>query len=149
MNNRGNYKTKQRDELVEFLQTLEGRHFNVCDIHDHFRTQGKNIGTTTIYRQLDKLVDEGVVAKYILEPGSPACFEYVPADKHVHGGVCFHLKCEVCGRLIHMQCDELNDISHHVMEEHNFRIDPMRTVFYGVCEECLKDEEEEGCKLCR
>lgn len=149
MTNRGNYKTRQRDELLEYLQTLEGHHFNVCDIHDHFRARGRNIGTTTIYRQLDRLVDEGLVTKYILEPGSPACFEYVPPSRHLNGGICFHLRCEICGRLIHMQCEELSDITRHILADHNFRVDPMRTVFYGICEECLKDGDEEGYRLCR
>ncbi|MCQ2527986.1 MAG: transcriptional repressor [Saccharofermentans sp.] len=148
MNNRGNYKTKQYDELLEYLSTIEGKHFNVCDIHDHFLSSGKNIGTTTIYRQLDRMVDEGLVAKYVLEPGSPACFEYMSPDKHVKGEVCFHLRCEVCGRLIHMHCDELDGITDHIMEEHGFRVNPLRTVFYGVCQECMEDDEE-GKKLCR
>lgn len=147
MNNRGNYKTKQSSELLDYLKTIEGEHFCVADIYDHFQKEGKNIGTTTIYRQLERLVDEGLVTKYVLDPGSPACFEYVSPDKHVHGGVCFHLRCEICGRLIHLECDELSDISGHIMEEHGFRIDPMRTVFYGICESCMNDEE--GYKLCR
>ncbi len=149
MNTRGSYKTKQSSDLIDYLKTIEGQHFNVCDIHDHFQKEGKNIGTTTIYRQLEKLIDEGLVTKYILDPGSPACFEYVSPDSHIHGnsGVCFHLRCEICGRLIHLECDELSDINEHIMGEHGFRVDPMRTVFYGVCETCLNDEEE-GYKLC-
>lgn len=148
MNNRGNYKTKQYDELLDYLTQIEGKHFNVCDIHDHFQSIGKNIGTTTIYRQLDRMVDEGLVSKYVLEAGSPACFEYMSPDKHVNGAVCFHLRCEVCGQLIHMKCEELTSISSHIMKDHGFKVDPARTVLYGVCQDCMQNSKE-GKKLCR
>jgi len=145
---RGTYKTKQNSELLDYLKTIEGKHFTVADIHEHFQNEGKNIGTTTIYRNLEKLVEEGLVSKYTIDPGAPACFEYVSPDKHVHNatGSCFHLRCEVCEQLIHLDCDELFEINSHIMEEHNFKVNPMRTVIYGICESCLN---KEGHKLCR
>ena len=44
----------------------------------------------TAYRRLEKLVDEGIINKYIIDPGSPACFEYVGEDSHQDSDVCFH-----------------------------------------------------------
>ena len=65
-----------------------------------------------------------------------ACFEYVGQDSHAPGEACFHLKCEKCGKLLHLHCEELDHIGGHLFEEHGFKLDPLRTVFYGVCEEC-------------
>ena len=50
--------------------------------------------------------------------------------------VCFHCKCEKCGKLIHLECTELSLIGEHLREEHGFSIDHARTVFYGTCNEC-------------
>ena len=103
----------------------------------HMRAAGSNIGTATVYRHLESMVDEGLIKKYIIDGNSPACFEYVDPGSHEEGEVCFHCKCEVCGKLIHLHCEELEAIQTHILDEHSFRVDPIRTVFYGVCENCI------------
>jgi Fur family ferric uptake transcriptional regulator len=100
---------------------------------------GSPIGTATVYRQLERMVDEGLVQKYTIDANTPACFEYVGADSHA-GEACFHCKCEKCGRLIHLHCEELQGLSEHIREHHGFRINPMRTVFYGLCDACREAE---------
>ena len=45
-------------------------------------------------------------------------------------------KCDVCGTLIHMHCDELAQIGAHLKKDHGFALNAMRTVFYGLCEDC-------------
>ncbi|MBQ9890389.1 MAG: transcriptional repressor [Firmicutes bacterium] len=136
MDPRANYRTKQREMLIGYLKTVPGVHITASDVCEYFRTHGAPISQATVYRQLEKLVGEGVLNKYIIDAGSPACFEYVSADSHSGGEVCFHCKCEKCGKLIHMHCEELEEIQAHLSAEHHFKLDPMRTVFYGLCEEC-------------
>lgn len=133
------YKTKQREVLLEYLKKKKGSHITVNDVCDFFDKKGEKIGQTTVYRQLEKMVDEGMVNKYIIDGNSPACFEYVGESKmHADGKVCFHCKCEVCGALIHMHCDELNSIKDHLEKDHDFMLNPKRTVFYGVCKKCRR-----------
>lgn len=133
------YRTKHKDELLEYLAGRKGEHVTVAEVCDYFRRGEHPIGTTTVYRQLERLVDEGLVNKYILDANSPACFEYVGQSDQRPGEVCFHCKCERCGKLIHLHCDELKGIAAHLKEDHRFVLDPLRTVFYGLCEECADD----------
>ena len=135
MSTQSKYKTKQRDILLKYLQKSTG-HITAGDVCEYFKEQGSSIGQSTVYRQLESLVDEGIINKYIIDGTSPACFEYIGDTCHTDDSVCFHCKCEKCGKLIHMHCDELEEIQHHLYEEHHFKINPMRTVFYGVCEDC-------------
>lgn len=139
MNQRSNYKTKQRDVLLKYLETVPGIHITANDVYEYFKANGTPIGQATIYRQLEKLVDEGIINKYIFEAGTPACFEYIGTDEHNESEICFHCKCEQCGKLIHLHCDELNEISAHLYNEHHFKLNPMRTVFYGLCEDCINE----------
>ena len=74
------YKTKHREEILNYLKTIPGVHFTAADICRHFREQGKNIGTSTVYRQIEQLVSEGLVKKYIIDESSSACFEYIDPD---------------------------------------------------------------------
>lgn len=130
------YKTKQKEELLELLKSAEGRHFTVQDVCDRLEKNGKKIGTTTVYRQMEKLIEKGLVKKYVFEPGTPVCFEYVNPEDNCKREGCCHLKCVKCGKLIHLHCDEIKTTEDHLMEHHKFKIDPYRTVLYGLCEDC-------------
>lgn len=137
MNSRQKYKTKQRDMLIAYLKSVPGVHITAGDVCEYFHSQGAQIAQATVYRQLEKLVDEGIINKYIFDSSSPACFEYVDENSHQHCEICFHCKCEKCGKLIHLSCEELEAIQNHIFKEHKFRMDPKRTVFYGLCDECM------------
>ncbi|MCR5654861.1 MAG: transcriptional repressor [Lachnospiraceae bacterium] len=138
MSQRSSYKTKQRDILLQYLETVPAVHITAGDVCEYFRSQGAPIGQSTVYRQLERLVDEGLINKYTIDANSPACFEYVGPDHHAAETVCFHCKCEKCGKLIHLHCDELEEIEEHLYKEHGFRMDPFRTVFYGLCDDCME-----------
>ena len=105
-----NYKTKQREIMLSYLESRPGVHITAEDVYEHFRAQGVTIGQSTVYRQLEKFVAEGLLNKYVLESGSSACFEYVGMTVHKKNETCFHCKCEKCGKLIHLKCEELEEI---------------------------------------
>ena len=136
MASRSRYRTRQREMLLGYFETIPGVHVTAGDVCAYFRSRGLPIGQSTVYRHLESLVGEGVVKKYAVDGSTPACFEYVEPDSHADAEICFHCKCEKCGRLIHLRCDELNGMQEHLMKEHRFGLDPVRTVFYGLCEEC-------------
>ncbi len=142
MTTKPKYKTKQRDTLLSYLETVTGKHITVADVCDYFRAKGTPIGQATVYRQLESMVDDGLVSKYTIDSGSPACFEYLGAHVHEHGEACFHCKCEKCGTLFHVHCAELELIQQHLMDHHNFMLNPLRTVFYGLCENCRNTAEQ-------
>ena len=136
------YQTKQMAKLLSYLKTVEGTHVTVADVCNYFKEQGINIGTTTVYRNLEKMVEQGLVAKYTVDGTSSACFEFLGEEHSCQKQDCFHCKCEKCGKLIHLQCEDVVKLETHMMEHHGFRMDPLRTVFYGVCSECSAEENQ-------
>ena len=124
MGTKPNYKTKQREQLLDYMKTVQGKHITVNDVCEYMHRQGSTIGQTTVYRQMERMVDEGIMQKYVIDANSPACFEYVGQEIHADGECCFHCKCEKCGRLIHMHCEELAMIPGHLMEHHQFLLNP-------------------------
>ncbi len=140
MNGSNGYKTKQRDLILNYMTSHRESHVTVNGISDHLASHGTPIGTATIYRQLEKLVEQGVVRKYTVDSSTCACFQYVEPDMKCHEH--FHLKCERCGKLIHLECDFVRELASHVQSEHGFAIDPLRTVFYGVCRDCADLNEK-------
>ena len=136
------YNTKHGKEILAFFQLNKNVHLTADDVFSALRSSGSTIGRTTVYRQLDRMVEEGLVNKYFIDENSSACFEFIDAENCCHQPACYHCKCEKCGRLIHMDCHEITELQEHLMQHHHFMIDPMRTVFYGICEACLSDESK-------
>ena len=89
-----------------------------------------------LVEDIQDLVEQGLVAKYMVDGTSSACFEYLGHDEHCHKHVCFHCKCEKCGKVIHLECGEMTHLGEHMLADHGFQWDFTRTVFYGICEEC-------------
>lgn len=129
------YKTKQQELLLSCFKAMQGRHFTAEDVSAYFQKKNISIGIATIYRQIEKFVAMGVVQKYFLGEQNAACFQYMGEECHKEVSH-FHLKCEKCGTLIHLECHDLEQLSSHLMAEHGFALDPFRTVFYGLCENC-------------
>lgn len=136
MSKKVSYNTKQKKALLDYLEKVPGKHVTVNDICSNLKKMNISMGQTTVYRQLEKMVDEGLVNKYIVDVNSPACFEYIPADTHADEHICFHCKCEKCGKIIHLHCDDLEKIGIHLFKKHNFEMDTKRTVIYGLCSDC-------------
>ena len=68
---RTSYKTKHRDQILSVLHESGGEHMTAGQIHDRLREQGVSIGAATVYRQLDRLVEEGAVSKYVVDSVLP------------------------------------------------------------------------------
>ncbi len=132
---KGQYQTKNRQLLLDYLRGTAGGHVTAQELQEYFKARGHSMGAATVYRQLDRMVEEGLVNKYLVEGSSAAYYEYV---NHEHCGeeTCFHCKCERCGKLIHLHCHELEQLQGHIMHHHGFRLNPVHTVFYGICEDC-------------
>ena len=50
MANKSQYRTKQMAEILSYLQSMQGSHVTVHDIHAYFKSKNISVGTTTIYR---------------------------------------------------------------------------------------------------
>lgn len=136
MKNDSGYKTRQKEKILDYLVKNKEKHTNVQEISAFLTEEGTPVGTATIYRQLDKLIDSGTVRRYNFDGKTGACYQYIENDSECHEH--FHLKCTVCGKLIHLNCERLSGIEHHIFEHHGFQVNPSQTVFYGKCSDCAE-----------
>ena len=136
MNRPLSYNTKQREAILKYIVSLGNNHVTAAQIVNNFEDGKVSVGRTTIYRHLDKLVQEGKLRKYTVEGISGCCYQYV--DNREQCGKYLLLKCENCGELIHLDCDALNNIHQHIYQKHTFQVNISKTVFYGKCEECFR-----------
>lgn len=128
------YNTKQKAAILRCVENTKGQHFTIDSLCEKLFENGVSVGRTTVYRYLERLSDEGILRKYSAALGESVCYQYVEVKQHCHEH--FHLKCEKCGSLIHMECEELEGIIEHINSHHGFKLNPLKTVIYGICEGC-------------
>jgi Fur family ferric uptake transcriptional regulator len=129
-----NYNTKQGGSVLAYLAARGDEYVTVARMAEHFRSGGNAASRATIYRQLEKLARSGQVRKYAFEGTQGACFRYVEQSER-EPDFC-HLKCEVCGGILNLKCDEVSQVSRHISETHAFQVNGSKIVFYGRCQAC-------------
>ena len=132
------YQTKQQNAIEGYISETTD-HFTVADVCAHFRAEGNSLGTATVYRAIERLMKAGKVKKYIIDEQSAACFEYINPELSCAEPSCYHLKCQKCGKLVHLSCRDIEALVFHIQTNHGFLIDMNRTVFFGICDTCGKD----------
>jgi Fur family ferric uptake transcriptional regulator len=132
------YKTKSRKLILQYLIEEKEHSVSTSDIEQYLEAQGEHVNLSTIYRYLDKLVEEGHVLKHQNKDGKKSVFQYVEED-HCHDHL--HMQCVKCGKTIHLNCGFMTEISEHMMAHHHFRLQCHNSILYGVCEICEKNEK--------
>lgn len=136
---RSSYNTKQRDEIVEFFNKHRGKCFTAKEL---IRSGEISVGEATVYRTLQRLAGQGLLKRFT-DGEAGAAYQLNESEEcSCH----FHLRCERCGKLIHMDCEFMADMKRHIESSHGFMVDIGKTVIYGICAEC--DGGEHGDKLC-
>lgn len=125
------YTTRQQKAILDGLAACADRPVNASELSDALRVRGENVGMATVYRQLEKLERQGSVHKIVTDEG--AYYQYCG---HSDAAECFLLKCEKCGRIVHVDCHRLAPLYEHLEQEHGFDINPRKTMFYGLCRTC-------------
>ena len=129
------YMTRQQQAVLDCIAACPGGCATAMALADRLRSGGQSVGLTTVYRQLERLEKQGLVHKLVTDEG--ACWQYCDCLAHRD---CILLKCEVCGAIQHMDCGHLGELYQHVLQQHHFRINPRRTLFYGLCDRCSGEE---------
>lgn len=122
------YNTKQKEIILNLIKK-EQREFTVKDIYSKLNNK---VGLTTIYRLIQKLVDEGLLSKNISNDNN-TYYQYLDVCNKVNH---FYLKCNVCGKLEHVDCDCINDLSNHILREHDFKASKEHIIINGICKDC-------------
>lgn len=127
---RESYNTKQKDKIIEVIK----KHHNEFTIKDIYHDLNEEIGLTTIYRFVDKLVLEGKVNQTIGK-NNTVFYQYLEDCEETNH---FFLKCVDCGIMEHIDCDCIEELSNHISKKHNFSLTD-HIIINGKCKNCGKE----------
>ena len=135
---RGDYKTKGALAVRQLMEKTHQAHVTAEEVHRRLEREGVRMGLTTVYRQLERLVEEGAVRK-IYGDRSGFCYQLAGDACREH----YHMVCTACGKLAHLDCDVAEGLFRHITEHHGFAVDLGRTVLYGSCADCRRAMKKE------
>ncbi|MEG2174399.1 MAG: Fur family transcriptional regulator, partial [Oscillospiraceae bacterium] len=114
-------------------------HLSVDDITALLEQEGSHVGRATVYRCLDRLVEQGALRRFAAGEGASACYQFVPDDGCIDH---HHLKCTGCNALLHVECGLLDSLAAHLLSDHGFVLDTTKTVLYGLCADCAHQSHQ-------
>ena len=95
-----------------------------------------------MYRIVSDMVEEGTIRR-ITDPHSRrVSYQYIESS---HCSEHLHLKCQKCGKLIHLDNETTHSLQDILMKAKNFNIDESAMLF-GRCESCIFKEGTDASK---
>lgn len=125
--------TKQRSVILNELRKLK-THPTVEELYEIVKTKHKSMGMCTLYRNLEKFCEEGLVGKINSNP--------TRYDGHIEAH--HHIKCVVCGKVADIFTNI--DINEAEVKKLGYKLHGYRIELNGVCEKCNK---KGGTKKCQ
>ena len=125
------YSTKQREELVSFLEKHADEPLSVKQIAEGLKE--KDISVSAVYRNISRLEKEGAVARIAKLGTNEDLFKYTLSKKCAN---CIHLTCTECGKTYHLENNETKKMEQGLQTNNGFYINKTKTVIYGVCKKC-------------
>lgn len=135
---RKEYSTKSRNLMMQYIQEHAGQQFSAAEINEYLQEKECQINLATIYRNLDKLSEDGILMRYKFADQKCFLYQYSGVSEQCQHHL--HMKCEKCGKILHLECGLMHEISTHLMEHHGFAIDCKTSMIMGLCQDCRKKD---------
>lgn len=111
---------------------------SIMDRFDHptaeqvYKTARRNcpkISLATVYRNLDRLVEEGLVDKFSV-PDEPDHYDPITSEH-------YHVHCECCNRIYDVEARITNKLSNLIRKQTGVETRSIRLLAEGICRKCV------------
>lgn len=128
--------SRQRESIKEYLSSTHD-HPTADMVYTHIKNIYPNISLGTVYRNLNLLVEQGEAIKIPHDSG----IDRFDAHTHEH----YHFVCKECSKVMDLEITptDLQHINSLATKDFSGKIQGHQIFFYGLCEECSKECDEE------
>jgi len=120
-------ETKQRNAILGFLRNTRS-HPTADQIYETVRKSIPNISKGTVYRNLQVLIDNGIVSALDIR-GTLSRYE-IKQEAH------YHFRCEACGRVYDVDEPVDTGLDGRISRRTGFFVSGHQTEFRGRCADC-------------
>ena len=131
---RGRLRSSNQRSLVQEIVESADDHPTAQEVFERARKRIRSISLGTVYRNLQLLVDEGLLSERKVD-NRPARYE---ADRHRH----YHICCSQCGALEDLSIPYQKLLDRRVQKTVRYKLLEHHMEFYGICPECQAGAQE-------
>tara|TARA_B100000989_G_scaffold295679_1_gene277237 strand:+ start:182 stop:592 length:411 start_codon:yes stop_codon:yes gene_type:complete len=125
--------TKRQEHLLDKLKTCEDE-LTGQDLHRQLIDSGNSMGLTTVYRNLQVLIKNGLIRSRHLPTGEVL---YTPVDRDIH-----HLTCVQCGETSRLEGCPVEEIHTPKKTPNKFQLLFHTLEYFGLCQICYKENNK-------
>ena len=121
--------TKQKELILDILHNNR-THPTIHEIYEYAKKKDSSIGQATIYRNVNRLVEEKKVLK--LPNSTNDSFHYdINTEQHIH------FICNKCCRIIDIFDNDYKKYLKDIEKNHSLSINKTNIILEGLCDNCL------------
>jgi Fur family transcriptional regulator, ferric uptake regulator len=120
--------TRQRRAVAAVLDELDG-FASAQQIHELLDNRGEHVSLSTVYRNLQALVEAGNVDALRGDDGETRYRQCSSGHHH-------HLVCRACGRTVEVEGPTVEQWADRVADEHRFTDVSHTLEIFGTCSNC-------------
>lgn len=118
--------TRQRTAILAALEQAAD-FMTAQQLHDLLKADGESVGLATVYRNMQPLVDAGLVDVIITDSGE-AIYRQCESTDHHH-----HLVCRECGKTVEFLAPQLEQWAHSIAAKNGFTGISHTMEIFGQC----------------
>ena len=119
--------TKRQQQLLNELKKCTDE-LSGQELHRQLHNSKKTMGLTTVYRNLQSLVKQGLIRSRHLPNGEVL---YAPVERDIH-----HLTCVSCGETTRLQGCPVKTMDISKKTSKNFELLFHTLEYFGLCQDC-------------
>ena len=123
--------SKRQDEILEILKKCDDE-LSGQELHRELIRVEKEMGLTTVYRNLQILIKFGLIRSRHLPTGEVL---YAPVERDIH-----HLTCVQCGETSKVEGCPVKEIHKPKQNKKKFQLLFHTLEFFGICQDCYQKE---------
>lgn len=124
---------KTKEKLIDLIDDLDYHEWTIDQLHCELSGRGWDVTYSSVFRALNQLEEDGFVRKLASE-SDKVVFE--KNDRHHE-----HLKCEVCGQFVSLDCVFGEELKKAIQSVTGFVVESHFFSGSGVCRRCRTAEE--------
>ncbi len=119
--------SRQREAIYRAVRQ-SCSHPTADTVYEQVRDENPQISLGTVYRNLNQLVDGGMLTKIAMPYGGDRFDGRM--DEH------YHMICTGCGKVVDVNLLSLSQLDSEILQKTGFRVSAHHMVLEGTCEDC-------------